>query len=93
MSYWKRQLADLTVLELPTDRPRTKMQSYLGSYKSLFISRELVEALNIVSRREHLTVFMTMTAALQVLLYRSVARMTLRLVCLLPAETGSRSRI
>ena len=70
LSYWKRQLADLTVLELPTDRPRPKMQSYLGSYKSLFISRELVEALNIVSRREHLTVFMTMTAALQVLLYR-----------------------
>ena len=31
LSYWKTQLADLTVLELPTDKPRPKQQSYRGA--------------------------------------------------------------
>ncbi|HEX8089520.1 MAG TPA: condensation domain-containing protein, partial [Blastocatellia bacterium] len=68
--YWKRQLADLQVLELPTDRPRPTVQSFQGAMRLLELPRELSSSLNEMSLREGTTLFMTMMAAYAALLHR-----------------------
>jgi len=71
LSYWQRQLADdLSVLELPTDYPRSSKRTFKAQYVSLLLSESLTESLKCVSQRAGVTLFMTLLAALQTLLYR-----------------------
>jgi amino acid adenylation domain-containing protein len=71
ISYWKRQLAGATnVLELPTDRPRPALQSSSGASFSLKLPVSLTEELKAIGQREGATLFMTLLAAFQTLLYR-----------------------
>ncbi len=71
LAYWKKQLGDrLPVLELPTDRPRPPVQTFRGARQSLEISKSLTEGLKLLSKQEEGTLFMTLLAAFQVLLYR-----------------------
>lgn len=69
--YWQRQLADAPlVLELPTDYPRPAIQTYRGARQSLVLTKSLSEALKELSQQHGTTLFMTLLAALQTLLYR-----------------------
>src|SRR6185295_9090664 len=71
LRYWRRQLGgELPVLELPADRPRPAVQSYRGASYAVSLSRSLTVGLQELSRREGVTLFMTLLAAFQVLLYR-----------------------
>ena len=70
LSYWKQQLSKLRPLELPTDRARPAIQSYRGAKESYQFSRSLSDALGALSRKEGGTLFMTLLAAFQTLLYR-----------------------
>ena len=70
LEYWKRQLADLTPLCIPADYPRPAMQTSRGVRKCLSLSKELTDSLKQLSRREGITVFMTLLAAFQLLLSR-----------------------
>jgi amino acid adenylation domain-containing protein len=71
LSYWKQKLQGAPpVLELPLDRPRTAVQTYKGARESLALSSGFTEALKALSQRENVTLFMTLLAAFQVLLYR-----------------------
>ena len=71
LNYWKDKLGgELPVLELPTDRPRPAVQTHRGAIESLALSKELTEALQAISRREGVTLFMTLLAAFKTLLYR-----------------------
>jgi amino acid adenylation domain-containing protein len=70
LSYWRKQLQSLPVLNLPTDRPRPAKQSYRGARQPISLPESLTTAVNELSRREGVTVFMTLLAAFQVLLYR-----------------------
>ncbi len=70
IAYWKQQLAGLSVLQLPTDRPRTARQSSRGSRQCLALSRNLTDELLALSRHEGVTLFMTLLAAFKTLLYR-----------------------
>jgi amino acid adenylation domain-containing protein len=71
ISYWKEQLAGIpAVLNLPTDHPRPTVQSYRGAWRSIRLSKELTEAVKTLSRKEGVTLFMTLLAAFQTLLYR-----------------------
>jgi amino acid adenylation domain-containing protein len=71
LAYWKKKLADApAALELPTDRPRPPVQTYRGARQSLVLPKELNEALKTLSRRQGVTLFMTLLAAFQTLLYR-----------------------
>ena len=71
LAYWQQQLNGApTYLSLPTDRPRTAIQSLRGAYQSFTLSHELTEALTLLSRREGVTLFMTLLAAFGTLLYR-----------------------
>jgi non-ribosomal peptide synthetase component F/acyl carrier protein len=71
LAYWKNQLADApTVLKLATGLERPAVQSYRGASLSLMLTMELSQALVELSRREGATLYMTLLAAYQTLLYR-----------------------
>nr|NIT60074.1 amino acid adenylation domain-containing protein [Fodinibius sp.]NIY28657.1 amino acid adenylation domain-containing protein [Fodinibius sp.] len=71
LSYWKQQLAGpLSVIQLPSDRPRPATQSLRGAYVSRKLAKELTGALTELSQREGVTLFMTILATFKILLYR-----------------------
>ncbi len=71
LSYWQQQLADApTLLSLPTDQPRGAVQTYHGAYQELALSKELTVALKQLSQKESVTLFMTLLAVFQILLWR-----------------------
>jgi amino acid adenylation domain-containing protein len=70
LKYWKRQLAHLPQLQIPTDGPRPAQPSFLGDEYLLRLPATLVTVLNDLGRREGATLFMTLLAAFQVLLSR-----------------------
>jgi amino acid adenylation domain-containing protein len=70
LSYWKKQLENISPLNLPTDRPRPAVQSFDGAREALVLSTDLTQALKAVSRKEGATLFMTLLAAFQILLHR-----------------------
>ncbi|MFD4562314.1 amino acid adenylation domain-containing protein, partial [Streptomyces sp. NPDC058469] len=70
LAYWRSQLADLPVMELPTDRPRPAVRSSEGAVAGLRIERETAEALRALSRECGVSMFMTLLAAFDVLLGR-----------------------
>jgi len=70
-AYWLEQYSDsIPVLELPTDRPRPRVQTYNGLRERLTIDASLCSALKHVSVREGATLFMTLLAGYQLLLHR-----------------------
>ncbi|MEH1935807.1 MAG: amino acid adenylation domain-containing protein [Nostoc sp.] len=68
--YWKQQLADLPILELPSHRPRPAIQTYRGARQPLAFSKSLSEAVTRFSQQEGVTLYMTLLAAFQTLLFR-----------------------
>jgi len=71
LAYWQRQLNGApAVLELPLDRPRPAVQSFVGASQPLLLSPELSAALRDLSRQARTTLFMTLLAAFQLLLSR-----------------------
>ncbi len=70
MGYWREQLAGVEVLELPTDRGRPAVASYRGGSESFSLGAELSRGLKELSRREGVTLFMTLLSGFQVLLGR-----------------------
>ena len=70
LDYWKQQLANLPVLQLPYDRPRSAVGSFRGARQCLVLSKELTESLKAVSQQEGVTLYMTLLAAFKTLLYR-----------------------
>ncbi len=71
LAYWREQLSGLPpVLDLPTDYPRPPVQTYRGAKVRGELSRELTAGLQALSRRERVTLFMTLLAAFQALLSR-----------------------
>lgn len=71
LPYWKTQLADLPSLNLPCDRDRPPIQTYKGAtYNFLALSSSLNESLADFNQQKGVTLFMTILAALQTLLYR-----------------------
>ena len=75
LAYWKQQLQDApTVLELPTDRPRSAVQPFPGATYSTVVPKKLTEALTVLSQLEDVTLFMTLFTAFQILLHRYTGR-------------------
>ncbi|MFZ5918978.1 MAG: amino acid adenylation domain-containing protein [Chloroflexota bacterium] len=69
--YWKQRLINSPpMLELPTDRPRPAVQTSHGATLSFDLPGELSQALKELGREEGVTLFMTLLAAFQTLLYR-----------------------
>jgi tyrocidine synthetase-3 len=71
LDYWKEKLSGLgPVLELPTDRPRPPVISGEGAMKAFHLSGPLSLQLKDFSRRNGVTLFMTMLAVFKIFLFR-----------------------
>jgi hypothetical protein len=89
LSYWKQQLAgELPVLSLPADYPRPATQGTNGAHEFFDLRKDLSDGLKHLSYREDATLFMTLLAAFQVLLYRCTGQEDF----LIGAPTANRSR-
>ena len=75
LAYWKTQLSGApATLELPTDRPRPPVFSTRGARARFALSPELSRALKDLSRHVGATLFMTLLAAFDALVYRYTAQ-------------------
>ncbi len=71
LDFWKRQLEGApALLELPTDYARPAVQRYRGAQCTAFLSSDLTEKINALSRRQGVTLFMTLLSVWQLLLTR-----------------------
>jgi amino acid adenylation domain-containing protein len=71
LSFWKQQLEGApAVLQLPTDRARPAIKTFRGARHSLVLSKQLSNSVRDFSRTRQVTPFMTLLAALSVLLSR-----------------------
>jgi amino acid adenylation domain-containing protein len=70
IAYWREQLAGLTGLDLPSDRPRPPHRSGRGSVIRFRVGAALVETLTAIARRSRATLFMVLAAAFELLLSR-----------------------
>ncbi|MBD2606574.1 non-ribosomal peptide synthetase [Scytonema hofmannii FACHB-248] len=71
LTYWKQKLSgELAVLNLPTDRPRSPVQTFKGAQAKLVLSQTLTKDIKNLSRQQGVTLFMTLLTAFKTLLYR-----------------------
>ena len=71
LDYWRNELQDApNVIDLPTDTPRPKVQSFRGARHTLAIPEKVNEAIGALCRREGVTLYMAVLAAFQLLLSR-----------------------
>jgi condensation domain-containing protein len=70
LDYWHQQLAGAHPCNLPTDFPRPLSPGAQGDRQEFLLSATLTQELRTLSRQHGTTLFMTLLAALQVLLYR-----------------------
>jgi amino acid adenylation domain-containing protein len=69
--YWKGVLAGApAVLELPTDRPRPRQQDYAGATVEAVLDERLTAGLKALSRRQGVTLYMTLLAGWAAVLSR-----------------------
>ncbi|HEX4959375.1 MAG TPA: non-ribosomal peptide synthase/polyketide synthase, partial [Thermoanaerobaculia bacterium] len=69
-AYWRRRLAGVVPLGLPTDRPRPAMQTFRGASRSFSVPADLTVAAVALGRGQGATPFITMLAVFAVLLQR-----------------------
>jgi len=75
LNYWKETLSETpAVLELPTDKPRPRVQSINGDYKTFYLTPEQSERISRFTRDHGATMFMTLIAVFEALLYRYSAQ-------------------
>ena len=71
LRFWQKQLAGVPhLLQLPTDFPRPKVQSYKGSKAYFSLSPEVSQKLKEIANRHQTTPFVVLLTAFSVLLHR-----------------------
>ncbi|MCP9986091.1 amino acid adenylation domain-containing protein [Streptomyces sudanensis] len=70
LEHWTRRLAGAQPLELPTDRPRPTVRGTAGAVHDFAVPADVLEGLHRLGRENGATLFMTLTAAVRVLLSR-----------------------
>ncbi|MCL1468747.1 amino acid adenylation domain-containing protein [Argonema galeatum] len=81
LAYWKQQLAGLSPLHLPYDREPPPIRTYATSCQSVSISKSLTDKLKAFSQQEGVTLFMTLLAAYQTLLYHYAGSEDIPVIC------------
>ncbi|ACE85089.1 non-ribosomal peptide synthetase [Cellvibrio japonicus] len=80
LDYWREQLGtEHPLLELPADRPRPAVQSHRGELYRFDLPDELAARVHAFNATRGTTLFMTVTAALALLLYRYSGQDDLRI--------------
>src|SRR5437588_5785146 len=70
LNYWREQLRDLPLLQMPTDRARPAVQAFRGAQHTFELGQTLSGALKALSQGEGATLYMTLLGGFQVLLNR-----------------------
>ncbi|SDM61226.1 non-ribosomal peptide synthetase [Allokutzneria albata] len=70
LAYWRHKLDGLEPLDLPTDRIRPPVRTSAGAVHRRALPTGLVERLSTVARAHDATLFMTLTAAVKIMLSR-----------------------
>ncbi|MDZ7960511.1 MAG: amino acid adenylation domain-containing protein [Aulosira sp. DedQUE10] len=70
LAYWQKQLDGVAVLNLPTDRLRPAVSTYQGAKQFLELPHYLTQKLEQLSQQAGVTLYMTLLAAFETLLYR-----------------------
>ena len=70
LAYWKAQLAGAAMLELPTDRPRVRSRDYASASVEIAWPAALCHDVRQLGRQNGATLYMTLLAAVQLLLAR-----------------------
>lgn len=71
VSYWKQKLGNApATLQLPLDRPRPPIQTYVGKRVGTTLPAQLSDAIKKLGQSAGSTLYMTLLAAFNVLLYR-----------------------
>ncbi|MGB8507278.1 MAG: condensation domain-containing protein, partial [Pyrinomonadaceae bacterium] len=63
LDYWKGQLAEVPLIEIPTDFPRPVARGYRGKLTNHLFGKSVSDGLNTLCQREGVTLFMTLLAA------------------------------
>jgi amino acid adenylation domain-containing protein/non-ribosomal peptide synthase protein (TIGR01720 family) len=92
LAYWRSQLAGApAALALPTDRPHPLTRTYQGAQHHMRLPAALMESLQMLSRQEGATLYMTLLAAFNALLSRYTGQHDLLVGS--PVANRSRSEI
>ncbi|WET13128.1 non-ribosomal peptide synthase/polyketide synthase [Pseudomonas sp. D3] len=92
LEYWQARLGDEhPVLELPTDRPRPAMPSYLGTRHSFAIEPALAAQLRRCAQQHNVTLFMLLLGGFNVLLHRYTGQGDIRIG--VPIANRNRSEV
>ncbi len=70
VDWWRRRLAGVAPLELPTDRPRPAIRTSAGENHGFDLPADVVERLRTVAARHGATLFMALTAAVKAVFAR-----------------------
>jgi amino acid adenylation domain-containing protein len=70
LEYWKRQLAGVSMLQLPTDHRRPVLLSQNGATCNFVVPANLTQKLKKLAEEQNASLFMVLLAAFQTLLYR-----------------------
>lgn len=74
LGYWRQQLAGLTPLELPADRPRGAVRDWAGDRVELTVPAALAGQLRGLAQQQRTTLFVVALTAFQLLLARYTGR-------------------
>ncbi len=75
IAHWRINLAQApAALELPTDRPHPNVQTFRGALRSFTLSPPLTASLRALGQQEGATLYMTLLAAFNVLLFRQTGQ-------------------
>ena len=70
LDYWRKQLAGHETLSLPTDRPHSAKPTLAGAMETSRLPEPLLSKLKLLSDQQGVTLFMTLLAGFEILLYR-----------------------
>src|SRR5579871_136956 len=70
LEYWRKQLAGHETLNLPTDRPYSAKPTLAGAMERSRLPEPLLSKLKLFSDQQGITLFMTLLAGFEILLYR-----------------------
>src|SRR3954466_14599550 len=70
LDYWRKQLAGHETLTLPTDRPYSARPTPAGAMERSRLPEPLLSKLKLLSDQQGFTLFMTLLAGFEILLYR-----------------------
>jgi non-ribosomal peptide synthetase component F len=70
LEYWRKRLDGYPTLQLPTDRPRPRLDGFQGAVEWLRMGTDVLAGLRELARAEGTTLFVTLMACLQTLLHR-----------------------